>query len=348
MTKTEPLAAPNRRMMVPAQSSHKTAASFIIRRWARGTWIFFYVLQKNIKSFSPIQSERYFDRWYNSVVENESKNTASKTKRWQLLFVRDDGKTIAIRHFKGIVFTVCMIGGILAAALAMLWFYTGVVLKEKSALEAVVASKARELAGARKKATMMMAELAIAEAKLKHSFQASASKKLGSETESEEKESEQAEPNGKPENPLSSLEIPVGQTDMAASLNSVAKPADVSVETPFFCYDPESGTIHAEFKVINVMEKKQPISGYVYMILKDGAETQDHWLVLPKTKLVNGAPAEKKGARFRIYNYRTMKLSTTRGNPNLYRYATVFVYHQETGELMLERDIDIPSFQPCP
>lgn len=282
------------------------------------------------------------------MAENESKNTPSKTRRWQLLFVRDDGKTIAIRHFKGIVLAVCMIGGILVAALAVLWFYTGVVLKEKSALEAVVASKTHELAGARKKATMMMAELAIAEAKLKHSFQAPASKGLRNETESEEKEPEKAETKGKPENPPSSMEIPVQQTDKLAGLNSVAKPADVSVETPFFCYDPESGTIHAEFKVINVMEKKQPVSGYVYMILKDGAETQNHWLVLPKTKLVNGAPAEKKGARFRIYNYRTMKFSTTQGNPNLYRSATVFVYHQETGELMLERDIDIPSFQPCP
>ena len=246
------------------------------------------------------------------------------------------------------VLAVCIIGAILAAAIGVLWVYANAILEQKSALEAAVARQTRELAEARRKTDMMMAELAIAEAKLKHNSQAPVAEAIRNDSESDKREPENPEPSVAPSHSPQPNTPLKHDGESAGSEQTSPQPADVSVDNAYFCYDTNTGTIHGEFKIINVMEKKQPISGYIYIILKDGSEMPDHWVAYPNTKLVNGAPVEKKGLRFRIYNYRTMKFSLAHEKPDQFRYATVSVYHQKTGDLMLERDIDIPAFPQCP
>jgi hypothetical protein len=114
------------------------------------------------------------------------------------------------------------------------------------------------------------------------------------------------------------------------------------------CFDPHAGRIYVNFKVINIGGKKQPVSGYTYTILKDSRQEKDGWLVFPKTRLYNGKPAQTRGMRFRIYNFRTMKFSVQQADPNPYKYATVFVYQQDSGALLLERDFELDTIPVCP
>jgi hypothetical protein len=127
---------------------------------------------------------------------------------------------------------------------------------------------------------------------------------------------------------------PENEVDMPA-LNLITELAEISVDNFMVCYNPDAGRVNVEFKVINIGEKKQPVSGYAYTILKDGKEEKDRWLIFPETQLLNGMPVQTRGMRFHIYNFRTMKFSVKHDDPNQYTFATVFVYRQDNGEGIL-------------
>jgi hypothetical protein len=274
--------------------------------------------------------------------------TKYKNKRWYVLFVRDNGRTVPVRHFKAMVWALILFGAALLTFIGMLAFLYIGLMDEKAALERIVASQEHEKAAIRKEKDFLMAQLAIAQSKLKISMPDAEETGTVVEVDGAETPIEIVKPiKIKATKSPEEKALPENEADMPAQ-NLKMEPAKISVDNFWACYDSDAGRVHVEFKVINVGEKKQPVSGYAYTILKDGKEEKDRWLIFPETQLFNGMPVQTRGMRFRIYNFRTMKFSVKHNDPNQYTYATIFVYRQDTGELMLERDFEINMIPACP
>jgi len=282
------------------------------------------------------------------MPQNKKHKSQLKKSRWQLLFVRDDGRTVPVRHFKGMVWAVFLVVGMLLTVIGVLLFRYNGLLNEKKGLESSLASQAREVTDARQKADHLLAQLAITESKLKISLAGTAAIVPEPEAPPEDAAPQKSNLNVSQPPSISSKSALSEDDENTAPENSNAEPALVSVDNLLVCYNPEDGRLSVEFKIINTAKKKQPVSGHVFCVLKDGKEKKDGWLVYPATKLVNGVPVQSKGMRFRIYNFRTMKFAVNHEDPNSFVYATIFVYQQDTGTLLLERDFEITGIPTCP
>jgi hypothetical protein len=285
-------------------------------------------------------------------IDNEepTKNDMTKYKdnRWYILFVKSDGRTVPIRHIKGIIWAVVsFMTALLVCAGVMVFFYADLVAK-KTELERIVTTRDQEKAAIQKEKDSLMAQLAIAESKLKISMMETIESDAVASTDHAETPKEMVAPDKEKVAKVSEKKTPPEHEIDRSSQTIDQEPATVSVDNLLVCFDPDAGRMYVEFKVINIGEKKQPVSGYTYTILKDGKEETDGWLIFPKTQLYNGIPTQTRGMRFRIYNFRTMKFSVQYDEPNPYTYATVFVYQQGSDKLMLERDFEINTISVCP
>jgi hypothetical protein len=229
----------------------------------------------------------------------------------------------------------------------LIFLYIG-LMDEKTALERIVTSHKHEKAVIQKEKDSLMAQLAIAESKLKISMEGNKTTDPAAQVKHVQKPIETVESINTKVTKIPVKKVPYEKKADKPVLNLKTELARISVDNLLVCYDPYTGRMHVEFKVINIGEKKQPVSGYAYAILKDGKEEKDGWLIFPETRLSDGMPVQNRGMRFRIYNFRTMKFSVKQDNPDKYTYATIFVYQQDTGKLMLERDFEITTVSNCP
>ena len=271
-----------------------------------------------------------------------------KDDRWYVLFVKNDGRTVPIRHFKGLVWTVMLLISALLALIGVLVFFNAGLAGKQTDLERILAVREQEKADIQKEKDSLMAQLAIVESKLKISMMQSPASDDAEQTEPAESPKETVAPIEEKATQVSEKKTSSEPEADRPSQKTDSAQATVSVDNLMVCFDPDAGKIVVEFKVINIGGKKQPVSGYTYTILKDGKEEREGWLVFPKTQLYGGKPAQTRGMRFRIYNFRTMKFSVQHDDPNPYTYATVFVYQRDSGELLLERDFELNTIPRCP
>ena len=96
--------------------------------------------------------------------------TKYKDKRWYVLFVKSDGRTVPIRHFKGMVGAIIFFGAALVALIGVLVFLYMSLVDEKATLERMVISQEKQKTAIKKEKDSLMAQLAIAESKLKISM----------------------------------------------------------------------------------------------------------------------------------------------------------------------------------
>ena len=274
--------------------------------------------------------------------------TKYRHKQWVVFLVTDNGKTVPIRHFKGMVWTVFFVGIALLVLIGFLVLIYSNAVDEKTALERMVAFQVQQKAAIQKEKDSLMAQLAIAESKLKISM--ADVEETGTDVAADPAEAP-------PKTAVSIADEVTVAADVGAlpqkeagtpASNLKMETAVVSVDNLRVCYNPDAGRVNVEFKIINTGKEKQPVAGYACTILKDGTAERDRWLIFPETQLLNDVPVQTRGMRFRIYNFRTMKFSVDSDDPDPYTFATIFVYRQETGELMLERDFEINSIPPCP
>jgi hypothetical protein len=96
------------------------------------------------------------------------------------------------------------------------------------------------------------------------------------------------------------------------------------------------------FRVNNIIKGNNPVSGYVFAILKSDSPEESLWISDPKATLVEGIPRNfKEGEHFSIYRYKTTKGSFKNiSNMKCFTMITVFVF-SDTGELILKRDYKI-------
>jgi hypothetical protein len=276
-----------------------------------------------------------------------------KDKRWYVLFVKSDGRTVPIRNIKGMIWTVVfLIAALMVCVGALVFFYVDLA-GEITKLERTVATRDQEKATIQKEKDTLMAQLAIAESNLKISMMETeeSNKRAGEEkadSDHGKTPAETAAPANNKGKKVPEEKAPIEEKGDRPPQKMDFEPARVSVDNLLVCFDPDAGRMHVEFKVINIGGKKKPVSGYTYTILKDGKEEKDGWLIFPRTQLYNDMPVQTRGMRFRIYNFRTMKFSIQHDDPNPYTVATIFVYQQNSNALMLERDFEIDTISVCP
>jgi hypothetical protein len=277
-----------------------------------------------------------------------------KETRWHLLRVRKNGSLKPFVHFKGVVMIVA--GLILTMTGAIGWL----LIEWLDARKTLVASR---LSVSRQKQVIesiqhekenALARLAIAESKLKAAVSAPPVEK---EDERPALKIEEKKPVKKKTPPVETPKTPPAkapnQTIKTTGMSSAPEDADVDVviekvtaDNLFVCASPTDTSLNIEFKVINMGTRKEPVSGHAFVILKDAHAEQDLWLVVPNAMLMDGRPVQSMGQRFRIYNYRTIKLKVPHENPGVFVQATIFIF-KHTGELIFERDFILEPIDIC-
>ena len=287
-----------------------------------------------------------------SPVDNIS--TDYRETRWHLLRVGADGDVRPFVHFKGWVIFVCALVVIMLFTIGWFLFAWLALQAELDGANKANLEQQQLIKSLNNEKDAILARLAIAQSKLKI-----ATASLASQTKSEP---EPSNLKGSGQNVASAetakqkTAAQSGKTTGTAEVKQ-AKTTPESVEEAvvyekviadnlFTCAQPDDSSLTVEFKVINMGTRQQPVSGHAFIILKDADHNQDKWMVLPRAMLVNGKPAESKGQRFRIYNYRTIKFKFGHENPGIFKHATIFIF-RHTGELIFERDFTLEPFKIC-
>jgi len=283
----------------------------------------------------------------------KKENFTYKEARWHLLRVDKNGSLRPFVHFRGLAIIVAGLIFVMAGVIGWLlvaWLDTraSLVASQKSA-----SMQTRAVETIRHEKDSAMARLAIAESKLKavvsrpptekqtESLASNQAKKTPVKTVTEPKGTPQVPPVKKPaETAKTPGAFPAADADMEMVIEKVI------ADNLFICASPDDRLLNIEFKVINMGTRTQPVSGHVFVILKDAHAEQDQWLVVPRAMLMDGRPVQSKGQKFRIYNYRTIKSKVAHENPGLFVQATIFIF-KNTGELIFERDYTLEPIRVC-
>lgn len=271
-----------------------------------------------------------------------------------MLKVGANGDVRPFVHFKGWVMFVCAL--IVIMLFVMGWFlFAWLALQEeldgahqkhlhqKQALESLQSEK-----------DAVLARLAIAQSKLKLATASLADRSESKPEPQDPDRSSQTATKVKPAEKNTDTKPKQIKAESAASpVKTEPSPSEevvtyekVVADNLFACAQPNDTSLSVEFKVINMGTRQQPVSGHAFIILKDADHSQDKWVVLPRAMLVNGRPAESRGQRFRIYNFRTIKFKFGHENPGVFTHATIFIF-RNTGELIFERDFTLEPIKIC-
>lgn len=277
-----------------------------------------------------------------------------KETRWHLLRIGKNGSLRPFVHFRGLVMIVAGLIFVMAGAIGWLlvaWLDAKGTL---TASQESVSRQTRAIELIRHKKDSALARLAIAESKLKVVVSGPPTKKQSELPTLKEGEKAPIKTvTGSGDTPQAPPEkVPAG-TIKASGASPVSSGADMDVviekvtaDNLFICASPDDTTLNIEFKVINMGARKQPVSGHAFVLLKDAYAEQDQWLVVPSAMLMDGRPAQSRGQRFRIYNYRTIKFKVAHENPGVFERATIFIFN-DTGELIFERDFTLEPIHAC-
>jgi hypothetical protein len=103
----------------------------------------------------------------------------------------------------------------------------------------------------------------------------------------------------------------------------------------------QNNHLNINFKLSNV--SKQTVSGYLFVVLKNGQESSDTWLILPEKFLdSNGTPSNyKSGHDFKISRFKIIKFKA-QSDENLERSfkADVLVFGKN-GDLLFKQEFPV-------
>jgi LysM repeat protein len=128
-----------------------------------------------------------------------------------------------------------------------------------------------------------------------------------------------------------------------ASLRAKASATDIGAHVRNFSavYEPASKSLGLEYVIQNDGSKSRQISGQTVVVLKNGEDSPERWLVLPPVALRSGRPDGKSGSGFSIFDFRTIRFRVD-DLPDVQRYthASVYVFTTE-GQLALEKEFPL-------
>jgi len=250
---------------------------------------------------------------------------AKREKRWTFLLVGNSGKVLSFNNVQGWTIASAFVLAIcITLAIILFFLYRSAVDKNESLLKALTGAR-EQIAPLKNNKDILTARLVMAESKIE-ALQ-------GKEEEQAERSTEdsidvnadsQKEPSG------SSFK---GQAEKTRS---------VQIEQFHVLYDQDAGDMRIEFKLTNILQDSQSVSGFIFVVFKEDTTTQGDWLALPDVTLVSGKPSRiNKGRYFVISRFTIIRFTTKiEFNPELFKRATVYVFARE-GELLLEREFPV-------
>lgn len=261
---------------------------------------------------------------------SNSRTLSKRENRWTLLLVGSQGKIVSWGNAKGLVIALALVLCVGFGASAILSsLYSGVISKNAKLRGEVDATQAK-ITPLRSERDILMAQLSVAEAIIEV---------LRSERQRRVGKSPDAlmEPGRGTE----------GRSGEIAQLDTDTPTATAIEEFKLF-YDPDTSDLEIEFRLVNILESHEPVSGFIFVILERD-EGADPPLTLPAVNLESGRPADiDRGRYFIISNFNIIRFATTvQSSPEGYQSATVFVY-EKTGKLLLEKVFPVKILGPPP
>ena len=273
------------------------------------------------------------------VTRLTSAKPLKRKRRWTLLLVGNDGKTIAVRMFKTVVvfFLIVMFSAI-ATALSFHYLYKST--KEKNRwLESKIEANQRQIRFLRHGKDILMARLLINESKLKEYSSKTQIPEPQSIPEEVAKNKEEVE---KEVNPAAINEPVTEQTREILADDQTEEPAIVGVEDFAVSFDSYTDSVKVNFIIKKTNPHFTNVSGRALVVLKPDAIHYDNWVSMPSIELVSGRPSRKdRGQYFSISRFKHITLESTGLNPPvLFKYATIYVFSLD-GEQLLEKNLSI-------
>lgn len=286
------------------------------------------------------------------MKSSRTNSPAYNRKKWNILFIGEDGKVITLKHFKGMVAGVVLLLVIFLTAVIVLYYQYYNRSERVKVLQGDMAGMVAENRGLRDEKDQMLAQLVILESNFKAREEGTITTGVGRSPASVEPSEDIAREAAHTE--ASRETEPKGvQKDAALEAKNsdqmMVPPVSVANRNLVVCQDPQSSSMRVEYKVINIGAKDTPAAGRSVIILKGANMNPEDWIVLPNVPLSDLKPSGERGKRFRIYNFRTLKYrvesSAVKGQ---LENATIFTY-TEDGKLLMERDYPLDmSAEMCP
>ena len=289
------------------------------------------------------------------------------------MLIGDHGKVIELKHIRWLIGgTVFILFCAVLAAVILLVNNSKLSSANDNLRQSLETSRAR-MKKVQQQTDLLMAQLALAEARAKDSdYQKAKNKSQPSAPDSTSAEG----PVKSGAKPIASKAVDKPTPKIAAKID--AKPADKPVPKPKPAAQPNpapkpkpkpadtakpaprltakaitdknvmveidglqltrpsgSGTVNLEFKVRNVSPQPQRLEGRVLAILKGDNLPSSQWIPIPNVKLIDGKPAAIRGHRFAINNWRTMRMRTSYSGPlEKFNLVEIYVYSKD-GEIWL-------------
>ena len=166
-------------------------------------------------------------------------------------------------------------------------------------------------------------------------------KESGKEPEAPESEAPKSEPAVLPKEDLSPESAQQG-----SGSNGLDQPM-VTIEKFSVTRKGAKGDLLVRFDIRNISDKPGGISGRIFTILKPENKSEKAWLIVPKTPLKNGIPADfEKGQYFSISHFKPINFKIeNQSEPDLFKNAAIYVFN-DTGDLVFDGIIDITEAEP--
>jgi len=285
----------------------------------------------------------------NSPNPKKSKRPG-RDRRWTLLFIGDHGNVITLKWFKSIVLAAGLLFFVAIGAVAVLIFMNKGILDENQRFRNRFENIQNKIETLRHEKEILMARLVLAELKVKENAQKSQPSQAELNTD------DQITPESQTVSKIETVEVnkkmpsvPETTLPQPAALESsdIGPVFSVAVENFKVSRVSGSANLNAEFKIKNTSADSQKISGHAVVVLKGNDLPKHKWLVIPAVDLVGDKPSGKRGKRFSIQRFRTMRFtSKTPGDSGEFQTAAVYIFIK-TGELVLQQDFPI-KLPPLP
>ncbi|MDO9566403.1 MAG: hypothetical protein Q7J15_06660 [Candidatus Desulfaltia sp.] len=254
---------------------------------------------------------------------------SKKAGSWSVLFLGDYGQIISKRISQRLGITLAIVLVIAIVSFSWLLIIFKSTREDNKNLSNALDISHKEVVSLRDEKDLLVVRLVVAESKIKNrdtdispdsnSFVKTADSKAIDKTASL--------PDKK-------------QVEEKIDLAGPEKIRRIAMEDFSFLFERDTATLNVQFKITT--KNNQPVSGHVFVILKQNEDDQSSWLTFPYVSLVSGKPAEfKKGQYFSISRFRVIEFKTrNESDPKRFKTATVFVF-TKTGELLFEKSLPV-------
>ena len=266
------------------------------------------------------------------VKAHTSPKPSKKAGSWSILFLGDHGQIISLGRLKRLVIPLALMLVIATVSFAWLLIVFKSTREDNKNLSDALDLSRQKVMSLRDEKELLMVRLVMAESRIKNSAadispDADPSVETGADSKAIDKTA--SLPDEK-------------QVEKKTAFARPEKFQKTAVEDFIVLFEPDTSALKVQFKIIKTFQSSQPLSGYVFAILKQNKANQNSWLIFPSVPLVSGKPAMfKKGQYFSILRFKTIKFKAqNETNPKRFKNAAVFVF-AKTGEMLLEKSFPI-------